>query len=92
MDAVHAAQHAIATYAPAADRDRLLIAVTETNSVDWSGTWPHLNDMGHALALFDAFGAHLRNPKVAFTQLWNTRWLGNDTATTPSLWDTRQGQ
>ena len=46
-----------------------------------------LNDMGHALALFDAFGAHLRNPKVAFTQLWNTRWLGNDTAATPSLWD-----
>jgi alpha-L-arabinofuranosidase len=88
MYAVQAAQYAITTYAPAADRDRLAIAVTETNSVDWSGTWPHLNDMGHALALFDAFGAHLRNPKVAFTQLWNTRWLGNDTATTPSLWDT----
>ena len=87
MGAVNAAQHAIATYAPATDRDRLLIAVTETNSVDWSGTWPHLNDMGHALALFDAVGAHLRNPKVAFTQLWNTRWLGNDTAATPSLWD-----
>jgi hypothetical protein len=87
MAAVQAAQHAINAYAPVADRGRLMIAVTETNSVDWSGTWPHLNDMGHALALFDAFGAHLRNPKVAFTQLWNTRWLGNDTATTPSLWD-----
>jgi alpha-N-arabinofuranosidase len=87
MAPVQAAQYAISTYAPVADRGRLMIAVTETNSVDWSGTWPHLNDMGHALALFDAFGAHLRNAKVAFTQLWNTRWLGNDTATTPSLWD-----
>jgi alpha-N-arabinofuranosidase len=87
MGAVQAAQHAITAYAPVAERDRLVIAVTETNSVDWSGIWPHLNDMGHAVALFDAFGAHLRNPKVAFTQLWNTRWLGNDTATTPSLWD-----
>jgi alpha-L-arabinofuranosidase len=87
MAEVQAAQYAISTYAPAADRSRLVIAVTETNSVNWSGTWPHLNDMGHALALFDAFGAHLRNPKVAFTQLWNTRWLGNDTGTTPSLWD-----
>ena len=85
MAAVKAAEYAIHAYAPAADRDRLVIAVTETNAADWSGTWPQLNDMGHALALFDAFGAHLRNSKVAFTQLWNTRWSGNDTATTPCV-------
>jgi len=87
MGVVQTAQQAINAYAPAADRERLAIAATEINSADWTGTWPHRNDMGHALALFDIFGAHLSNPKVAFTQLWNTRWSGNDTATTPVLWD-----
>jgi hypothetical protein len=87
MGAVHTAQQALSAYAPAPDRDRLAIAATETNSAAWSGTWPHLNDMGHALVLFDIFGAHLANPRVAFTELWNTRWSGNDTATTPALWD-----
>lgn len=87
IGSVQTAQQAINAYAPAADRNRLVIAATETNSAAWSGTWPHLNDMGHALVLFDIFGAHLSNPKVAFTQLWNTRWSGNDTATTPALWD-----
>jgi alpha-L-arabinofuranosidase len=87
MAHVQTAQRAIASYAPAADRDRLVIASTEINSADWSGAWPHRNDMGHALVLFDLFGAHLANPKVAFTQLWNTRWSGNDTVTTPALWD-----
>jgi alpha-N-arabinofuranosidase len=87
MGTVQTAQQAINTYAPAADRNRLVIAATETNSAAWSGTWPHVNDLGHALVLFDIFGAHLSNPKVAFAQLWNTRWSGNDTATTPALWD-----
>lgn len=87
MAPVQAAQRAIDAYAPAADRERLAIASTELNSADWSGVWPHRNDLGHALVLFDAFGAHLLNPRVAFTQLWNTRWPGNDTAATPVLWD-----
>ena len=87
MGVVQAAQRAIDAYAPAADRTRLMIASTEINTADWSGTWPHINDTGHAIALFDLFGAHLTNPRIAFTQLWNTRWSGNDTATTPALWD-----
>lgn len=87
MAAVQTAQRAIGTYAPAVDRSRLVVASTEINSAAWTGGWPHVNDMGHALALFDEFGAHLINPGVAFTQLWNTRWSGNDTATTPALWD-----
>jgi hypothetical protein len=84
---VQVAQNAINSYAPAVDRQRLRIAVTETNSADWSGKWPHVNDLGHALALFDIFGAHLRHPSVEFTQLWNTRWSGNDSVATPALWD-----
>jgi alpha-L-arabinofuranosidase len=87
LSPVQIAQKAINAYAPAADRSRLTIAVTEINSADWSGGWAPINNLGHALALFDAFGAHLAHPKVAFTQLWNTRWSGNDTATTPVLWD-----
>ncbi|HXW04960.1 MAG TPA: carbohydrate-binding protein [Vicinamibacterales bacterium] len=87
MTPVQIAQRAIETYVPAGDRARLSIASTEINSADWSGGWPHRNDLGHALVVFDIFGAHLVNPGVAFTQLWNTRWSGNDTATTPVLWD-----
>jgi hypothetical protein len=87
MAPVQTAQRAIDTYAPAGDRSRLVMASTEINSADWSGAWPHRNDLGHALVVFDLFGTHLVNPKVEFTQLWNTRWSGNDTATTPVLWD-----
>jgi hypothetical protein len=87
MRPVQTAQAAIKAYAPAVDRERLTIASTEINSADWSGAWPHRNDLGHAIVLFDLLGAHLANPNVAFAQLWNTRWSGNDTATTPVLWD-----
>jgi alpha-L-arabinofuranosidase len=87
LGVVQAAQRAIDAYAPSADRGRLKIAATETNSAAWSGGWPHVNDLGHAVVLFDVIGAHLAQPNVAFTQLWNTRWSGNDTATTPALWD-----
>jgi alpha-N-arabinofuranosidase len=87
LSPVQAAQQAINTYAPLADRNRLTIATTEMNAADWSGGWAPVNDLGHALVVFDTFGAHLTNPRVQFTQMWNTRWSGNDTATTPVLWD-----
>ena len=87
MDAIVAARNAIAAYAPAGDRDRLEIAATETGPADWSGLWPHMNDMGHAIVLFDLFGKHLVEPGVAFAQLWGTRWSGNDSAKVPSVLD-----
>ena len=46
-----------------------------------------MNDTGHALVVFDMVGRHLTNG-VAFTQLWNTRWSGADTAPVPRLIDT----
>jgi hypothetical protein len=87
LDVVETARGAIASYAPAADRARLEVAVTEANAADWSGAWRNVNDTGHALVVFDMVGRHMTNG-VAFTQLWNTRWSGADTAPVPRLIDT----
>jgi hypothetical protein len=87
LDVVETARTAIARYARPSDRVRLEVAVTETNAADWSGAWPNVNDTGHALVLFDLFGRHL-TAGVAFTQLWNTRWSGADTAPMPRVIDT----
>ena len=91
LDVVEIARSAIASYAPVSDRTRLKIAVTETNAADWSGAWPNVNDTGHALVLFDMFGQHL-TAGVEFTQLWNTRWSGWDTAPMPRVIDTFDGE
>ena len=87
MGNVREAQQAIDTYAPPAHRARLKIAVTEASSANWSGVWPDNNDAARGVILHDIFGEHLQDPRVAFTQLWNTRWSGNDVATTPRIWD-----
>ena len=68
---------AIHTYAPAADKARLRIAVTETNVGDWSPvfTWANDNDLGHALVAFDLFGQLLSVPEIDMVHLWTTRWI-----------------
>jgi hypothetical protein len=90
LDVVETAWTAIASYAPDADRARLKVAVTEANAADWSGAWPNDNDIGHALVVFDMLGKHLTT-QVEFTQLWNTRWSGGDSAPIPRLIDTFDG-
>jgi hypothetical protein len=87
LDVIDTARTAIANYAPAADRPRLGVAVTEANAADWSGSWPNVNDTGHALVVFDMFGRHMTNG-IEFTQLWNTRWSGSESAVAPRLIDT----
>jgi len=71
----------IAAAASPDDQMRLTVGVTETNTIDWANgpqyTWPHVNDLGHALVTFDMIGQQLSKPKVEFTQLWNTRWIRN---------------
>jgi hypothetical protein len=84
---VQTARAAIAAYAPAADRGRLTIAVTEAGAASWSGVWPDVNDLGHALLFADLLGEQLQDPLVEYSQLWTTRWSGNDRATTPAVWD-----
>lgn len=73
----------IATYAAPADRSRIKVALTETNAIDFGTGWKNTNDIGHALVVFDLIGQHLRKPEVIFTQLWNTRWIDNNAASSP---------
>jgi hypothetical protein len=70
---------AIHAYAPAADRTRLRIAVTETNVGDWSPifAWANDNDLGHALVAFDLFGQLLSIPVIDMVHLWTTRWVAH---------------
>jgi hypothetical protein len=68
-------------------KDKLKIAVTETNSIDWANAWKNDNTLGHGLALFEVIGEIMKQPKVIFTQLWNTRWVENNTNSVPSVYD-----
>lgn len=69
--------------AHAASAGRIKVAMTETNAIDFGTGWSNTNDIGHALVVFDLIGQHLKKPEVIFTQLWNTRWIDNDAASTP---------
>jgi len=69
-------------YAPAADRARLKLIVTEMNSVDYSTNkpWPDNNTLGHALAAFETFGQLMREPRILSAMLWTTRWMNDQEA------------
>jgi len=69
-----AAIRAIEENAPPDERDRIRVAVTETNVITWNGPWPNTNDLGHALVLFDLLGTQLTKPRNLFSLVWNTRW------------------
>ena len=74
-------------YGPPGFADRLRVAVTETNSADFSEDgWPFVNSFGHALVTFDIFGTLLELDRIDNAQLWNTRWVSHK-PDTPSLWD-----
>ena len=88
MSAVHMAEQALDAYASPNDAQRIKIAVTEMNMIDWSGSWALDNDMGHAVVLFDAVGNQLNDPRIEFSQVWNTRWVTNDSQRSPTVWDT----
>lgn len=77
MGNANIALNAINSYAPTAHKARLKVMSTEFNSMDWQGSWPDLNDVGHALVNFEMIGEHLKNPKIEGAMLWNTRWVNN---------------
>ncbi|MDA3960729.1 MAG: hypothetical protein PF961_08055 [Planctomycetota bacterium] len=56
-------------------RARISIALTETNAIDYAGGWEDRNDLGHALAVFEIIGQHLRFANVERVIPWNTRWI-----------------
>jgi len=50
--------------------------VSELNSADWSeGGWPGLNSLGHSIVTIDIFGQLLKNDRITYGLLWNTRWM-----------------
>jgi hypothetical protein len=64
-----------------AHRDRITIAVTETGGITFgvNGTWTQ-GDLGHALMTFDTLAQFQQDPRVRFSQFWNTRWIEQNKA------------
>ena len=94
-EAIDAAVGTLGRYCSATDASRIRIAITEMSSVDWLGHpenlgWPHVNTLGHALVLVDMIGRYRSHPRIDYALLWNTRWVQNDTAAEPQLWDALQ--
>lgn len=84
--AADGAVEAARLYCPPQDAEGMRVALTETNSADWSHRgWPSINNLGHALVLFDIIGSYLEHPMVDLLCVWNTRWLHNDKR--QELWD-----
>ncbi|MBV9852228.1 MAG: hypothetical protein JO250_21385 [Armatimonadetes bacterium] len=80
------ALNAIDRYAPPADRPRLRVIVSETNSKDYSEDgWPGANTLGHALVTFDTLGRVMAQPRVLTAMVWTTRWM-NDAEARDSQW------
>lgn len=76
---VQTALRAIARYATPADQARLQVIVAEYGPFDWGNNkWPLVNTLGYALANFELTGEQLKEPKLAFSCFWNTRWIEND--------------
>ena len=56
---------------------QIKVIIAEYGSMDWAKKWPHINNQGHNLASFEMTGLLLNNPRVEFSQFWNTRWIHN---------------
>lgn len=67
----------IRKYATPEQQKQWKIIVAEYGAIDWSQSWPDINDMGHAIVTFDMTGELLKMPEVDHACFWNTRWLRN---------------
>ncbi len=79
-DAANMAISAIQTYAPT---NGIQVILTETSATDWAGSWPDINDLGHAIVAFEIMGENLLLPQVQTVEFWNTRWINNDLESQP---------
>ena len=79
MHPVQTAIDAINKYATPEDKVKLKVIVAEYGPFDWgSKKWPFINTMGYNLANFELTGEELKEPRLAFSCFWNTRWIEND--------------
>lgn len=76
---VDIAKAAISKYIPAEKQTDFKIIVAEYGPFDWKNKWPHINNMGLAMANFEITGQQLLEPKIDFSCFWNTRWINNAT-------------
>ena len=76
---VDIAKAAIVKYISAEKQANFKIIVAEYGPFDWTNKWPHLNNMGLAMANFEIIGQQLLEPKIDFSCFWNTRWINNAT-------------
>jgi len=95
MQGVDAIEAAANKYGPPGLAGRLRYLLTEVNSADWYAHpqnlgWKHENTLGHGLVLFDMLAQAVADPRIVTTQIWTTRWLGNDAS--PELWDALDNQ
>lgn len=79
MHPVKTAINAIDKYSSVTDKSKLKVIVAEYGPFDWgSKKWPFVNTMSYNLANFELTGEELKEPKLAFSCFWNTRWIEND--------------
>jgi alpha-L-arabinofuranosidase len=72
---VTTALNAIDEFVPE-EKERLKVIVSELNSMDYSeGGWSPDNNLGHAIVTFDIMGQLLKNNRVEYAMIWNTRWI-----------------
>lgn len=86
--AADAARKALAEL-PASKRAHISLALTEVNALDFLPGHKDVNDLGHAMLLFEILAQYLAfDPDVEFEEVWNTRWIeNNETGKPPSIFD-----
>lgn len=70
-------------------RSHMFLALTEVNALDFLPGHKDVNDLGHAMLLFEILAQYLAfDPDVAFEEVWNTRWVrNNETSMPPAIVD-----
>jgi hypothetical protein len=73
----------------AAQRSHITMALTEVNALDFLPGRKDVNDLGHAMLLFEILAQYMTyDPDVEFEEVWNTRWIDNNkTSSPPSIFD-----
>jgi hypothetical protein len=85
---VDPARKAIADLTPV-QRKHIRMALTEVNALDFQPDHKDVNDLGHALLLFEILAQYITyDPDIDFEEVWNTRWIDNNkTGVSPSIFD-----